>query len=91
MEEPSTKEAYRIFYLTKGHLECTPKVAKECYAGYFKRLWGVVENTAELDAEFEIAYAKKFKEETCQTETIFVQHPGAVSPLIQTDKVKSVA
>ena len=90
MEEPSTKEAYRIFYLTKGHLEVTPQVAKDCYDSYFRRLWGTVENAAEIQEEFEIEYNKKFGKDTCQTETIFVQHPGAVSPLIQTDKVKSV-
>ena len=91
MEEPSTKEAYRIFYLTKGHLDVTVNVAKECYAGYFKRLWGTVENAAEIQEEFEIEYDKKFGKDTCQSQTTFVQHPGAVSPLIQTDKVKSVA
>lgn len=70
MEEPSTKEAYRIFYLTKGHLDVTVSVAKDCYHGYFNRLWGVIENTVELEEEFEIAYAEKFGKEGKQWENI---------------------
>jgi len=58
----SKKEVYRIFYLTKGHLEVTESTARECYDSYFERLWGVVENTTQLDEEFEILWSEKMKD-----------------------------
>ena len=33
------KEAYRIFYMVKGHIDCDEKTARECYDNYFKRCW----------------------------------------------------
>ena len=83
-EDPSTKEAYRIFYLTKGHLDVTVSVAKDCYHGYFNRLWGVVENTVELEEEFEIAYAEKFgKEGKTWNESIVVEVPAKPDTLLE--------
>jgi len=58
----SKKEVYRIFYLTKGHLGVSESTARQCYDSYFKRLWGVVENTAQLDEEFEILWSEKMKD-----------------------------
>ena len=58
----TTKETYRIFFLTKGHLEVNESTARQCYDSYFKRLWGVVENTAQIDEEFEILWSEKMKE-----------------------------
>jgi len=37
--ESEIKEAYRLFFLVKGHLNCTPQTALACADGYFKRLW----------------------------------------------------
>ena len=39
MSDITTKEAYRIFYLVKGHLGVTEETARACYDGYFKRCW----------------------------------------------------
>lgn len=33
------KEAYRIFWMVKGHLNVSKSTALACYDGYFKRLW----------------------------------------------------
>ena len=56
------KEAYRLFFLVKGHLNCTPQTALQSAPGYFKRLWYDGANGAPLydyDEQFEIAWAKK--------------------------------
>jgi len=34
------KEAYRLFWMVKGHLEATEDTVLGCADGYFKRLWG---------------------------------------------------
>ena len=39
MSDISTKEAYRIFFLVKGHLNVTEQTARACYNNYFKRCW----------------------------------------------------
>tara|TARA_Y100001963_G_C6531268_1_gene331177 strand:+ start:364 stop:552 length:189 start_codon:yes stop_codon:yes gene_type:complete len=54
------KEAYRIFYLVKGHLDCTEDTALQCYDGYFNRLWYSQEAWTREEA-FIKAYEKKFK------------------------------
>ena len=38
-QQPNIKEAYRLFWIVKGHLNCTPDTALSCYDGYFKRCW----------------------------------------------------
>ena len=84
MEEPSTKEAYRIFYLTKGHLDVTVSVAKDCYHGYFKRLWANEENAAEIQEELQIAYAEKFgKEGNTWNESIVQEQPTTLNTLLE--------
>ena len=37
MEE---KEAYRLFWMVKGHLNTTHETIMQSADGYFKRLWG---------------------------------------------------
>lgn len=37
--EDELKEAYRLFFLVKGHLNCSPQTALASADGYFKRLW----------------------------------------------------
>ena len=32
-------EAYRLFFMVKGHLNCTVETALASADGYFKRLW----------------------------------------------------
>ena len=39
MEQNKIKEAYRMFFFIKGHLNCSQKTALDCYDNYFKRCW----------------------------------------------------
>ena len=59
MEQNKIKEAYRIFFLVKGHLGVTEETALACYDSYFKRLWYNQEAWIREEA-FEKAYEKKF-------------------------------
>jgi hypothetical protein len=34
------KEACKLFYMVKGHLNTDDKTIYACYDGYFKRMWG---------------------------------------------------
>lgn len=36
---PEEKEAYRLFWMVKGHLKATHNTVIESYNGYFKRIW----------------------------------------------------
>ena len=58
MEQVKIKEAYRIFYMVKGHIGVTEDCALSCYNSYFKRLWY---NTEASDEGFEEAYRKKYE------------------------------
>lgn len=54
MEE---KEAYRLFWMVKGHLNTSHKTIMQSADGYFKRLWG--NNEIYIYEEgFEEAYKK---------------------------------
>lgn len=56
------KEVYRLFYLVKGHIDCSPNTALSSANGYFKRLWYAGSNGAPLyekEEEFEIEWEKK--------------------------------
>ena len=58
------KEAYRLFFMVKGHLKCTRETALASDDGYFKRLWADGGNGAPLydyKEQFEEAW-KKFNE-----------------------------
>jgi len=59
-QQPNIKEAYRLFWIVKGHLNCTPDTALRCYPGYFKRAWYTGEGWVHEDG-FEEAYEKKFR------------------------------
>lgn len=37
--DPSLKEAARLFWMVKGHLNVTEDTVFQSYNGYFKRLW----------------------------------------------------
>ena len=53
---------YRLFYLVKGHIDCSPNTALSSANGYFKRLWYAGSNGAPLyekEEEFEIEWEKK--------------------------------
>lgn len=57
MSEFSHKEAYRLFWMVKGHLNTNEKTILDSAPGYFKRLWN--NNEAYLHEEgFEEAYKK---------------------------------
>ena len=62
-EQREHKEAYRLFWLVKGHIDCSPQTALASANGYFKRLWMDGCNGAPLyDYEdgFEEAYNRRF-------------------------------
>lgn len=55
------KEAYRLFFLVKGHLDATPETVLGSADSYFKRLWVAGSNGAPLydyDEAFEKAWDK---------------------------------
>lgn len=60
--EPDLKEACRLFYMTKGHLNATEQTIFECYNGYFKRFWGNHEAVYHEDG-FEQAWEEYTKKE----------------------------
>ena len=60
MDQNKIKEAYRIFFLVKGHLNCSEKTALSCYDSYFKRCWYNQEAWTREES-FEKEYIKKFK------------------------------
>jgi len=52
------KEAYRLFYMVKGHLNTDHNTILSCADGYFKRLWGNHEACYHEEG-FEEAYQKR--------------------------------
>jgi hypothetical protein len=57
MPDDNIKEAYRIFWMIKGHLGASEETILSCADGYFKRLW--CNNEAYLHEEgFEEAWNK---------------------------------
>jgi len=57
MDLNDKKEAYKLFYMVKGHLNTTENTILESAPGYFKRLWN--NNEAYLHEEgFEEAWQK---------------------------------
>lgn len=36
---PSRRDAYRIFWIVKGHFNATESCIFDCYDSYFKRVW----------------------------------------------------
>jgi|13_taG_2_1085334.scaffolds.fasta_scaffold00005_57 hypothetical protein len=56
------KEAYRMFWIVKGHLGADEKTVFDCYDGYFRRMWGNHETVYHLDG-FEEAWENKLKKE----------------------------
>ena len=39
MDEAELKEAYRLFWMVKGHIDCSDETALQSADSYFKRLW----------------------------------------------------
>tara|TARA_B100001564_G_C20097504_1_gene427690 strand:- start:279 stop:473 length:195 start_codon:yes stop_codon:yes gene_type:complete len=60
MAQPKIKEAYRIFFLVKGHLNCSEETARACYDNYFKRCWYNQESWIR-EEDFKEAYRKKYE------------------------------
>jgi hypothetical protein len=60
----SHKEAYRLFWMVKGHFNTTESTVLSSAEGYFKRVWRAGCDGAPLadwEEGFEEAYNKKFK------------------------------
>ena len=61
--EQNLKEAYKLFYMVKGHLNATPETVLGSAEGYYKRLWYDGANGAPLydyAEQFEDAWQKRF-------------------------------
>jgi len=59
------KEAYRLFFMVKGHLDASPETVLGSADSYFRRLWRAGSDGAplyEADEKFEIAWKKKYNE-----------------------------
>jgi hypothetical protein len=62
MDEAELKEAYRLFWMVKGHIDCSDETALQSADSYFKRLWRAGSDGAPLYAReegFEEAYLNK--------------------------------
>jgi hypothetical protein len=59
MGEFSHKEAHRLFWMVKGHLDSSEQTVFQSAPGYFKRLWGNHE-ACYREEGFEEAYQKMF-------------------------------
>jgi hypothetical protein len=56
------KEAYRLFWIVKGHIAESDQTALDSYDGYFKRIWIDGSNGAPLsdyEEGFELAWKRK--------------------------------
>ena len=63
MTDVQTKEAYRVFWLVKGHLNVSHETIMASYDNYLRRLWGNCER-AEYGMEgFEDAYKQRTAKE----------------------------
>jgi len=63
------KEAYRIFYLIKGHIDSPETTVMSSYNSYFRRAWQSGSDGAphyEKEDGFEEAWAKKIEEDTIE-------------------------
>ena len=58
MDEAELKEAYRLFWLVKGHMNCSDETALRSADGYFKRLWN---NESQCLDEYEIGFEQAYK------------------------------
>ena len=58
MSLEKTKEAYRLFWLVKGHLNTSHQCILDCYDSYFKRVWYNEESYVH-EHGFEEAWQKK--------------------------------
>ena len=65
MPNPNHKEACRMFWIVKGHLNASEETVMQSANGYFKRLWYDGANGAPLydyAENFEIAWKKLFED-----------------------------
>ena len=65
IDKPTLKEAYRIYFLVKGHLEISDEQAYSSYDSYFKRLWFAGSTGAPLyekEDAFEEAWKNKLNQ-----------------------------
>ena len=59
-EIKNNKEAYRLFWMVKGHLNTTHETVISSQNGYFKRLWVDGSNGAPL-ADYEQGFEEAFQ------------------------------
>ncbi len=57
MNNEKRKDAFRVFWLVKGHLNTSEQCIMDCYDSFFKRVWYMEEAYTKIDG-FEEAYEK---------------------------------
>jgi len=60
MDPEDIKEAYRLFWLVKGHIDISEQTAIDSAPGYFKRLWLAGSNGAPL-SDYEVGFEEAYK------------------------------
>jgi hypothetical protein len=60
MYEVDFKEMCRLFWMVKGHLDSPDEVIRQCYPGYFKRMWYNYEDYVHTEG-FEESWKKKIE------------------------------
>jgi len=55
LDQAKRKDAYRVFWIVKGHFNATEECILDCYDSYFKRVWYNEEAYIYLEG-FEEAY-----------------------------------
>tara|TARA_B100000925_G_C22009602_1_gene475560 strand:+ start:149 stop:367 length:219 start_codon:yes stop_codon:yes gene_type:complete len=66
-DKPTLKEACRIYFLVKGHIDISDEQAFSSYNSYFRRLWFAGSDGAPLyekEDAFEEAWRNKYKDKS---------------------------
>ena len=72
MSKVDFKEACRLFWMVKGHINTTETVIMECYDGYFNRMWYNSESYVHTEG-FEEAWENKYGSQQDQR----IEHRGS--------------
>jgi len=56
----SVKDAYKAFWMVKGHLNASEETILSCYEGYFRRIWHNEEGYLHNEG-FEEAYKQRME------------------------------
>ncbi len=62
MSPPNHKEACRLFWIVKGHLNTSSETIDSCYDGYFKRMWCNLQGESAEDLGYLDGFEEAYKE-----------------------------